>query len=636
MEAIASPTEGSALPVHLIDRIIGQLGPNEKVLAGRLISRDAWKRRLHDCAASFSLPLPALDPAWQPHLQQAMKQLTFRRKLRILPAAASSGSEFNLEVAWGLLRPGLFPELLSLPPAPGIYGGTNLSDDAGSAAIRSGHSRLLPWLVQHRCPLDSQRMLVAAAEHCDLAGLQQVSELLGGISYPTDSSQWALWCKLATAAGRSGVASVAKLSWLLSVAGEGPQGGEGERHRQRLLAAAAAGAAASGNMAVLQWLQQQGMDLRTEHDESYLWLSGAAHWWVVLAAALQHGHVAVADWLVDVAGCPLPQAGVEEQLDPHAHVWRGAARGGSVDAMRWLLRRGVPVEEGALQCAAGAGRLEAVQFLHGECGMELTATAIANAAGSGSMPTVSWLLQAGCPMDPASYACAAQAGDAGMIRWLAQEAGCPVGDDHPLGYMMVWPTDRGSSGESEQAVRVLVEAGGLRPPPPPPLSFDTAAARGDLPMLRYLHEELGMGFGPGTLGLAAWGGCEAMLEWLVGAGCVAGEGQGEPRESLGESDPYVSAGQGGDLATLSCLRRLGVPWGGRAYRGPVQDWMQAGEVPLPVLRWLVEQGAPWDQEAVRESVRRAKEAGQFGDTVAWFEARLSVAAPAGGVHACEA
>ncbi len=560
-----------------------------------------------------------------------MKQLTFRRKLGILAAAAGSGSEFNLEVAWGLLQPGLFPELLSPPQAPGIYGDSDFRDDAGSAAIRSGHAHLLPWLVQHRCPLDARRTLVAAGEHCDLAGLQQVSELLGGISYPADSSQWALWCKLATAAGRSGVASTAKLSWLLSVAGEGLQGGEKEGHRQRLLAAAAAGAAASGNMTVLQWLQQQGMDLRTEHDESFLWLAGAAPWWVVLAAALQHGHLAVADWLVDVAGCPLPQEEEEPGLlDPHARVWDGAARGGSVEAIQWLLRRGVHVEEDAVRVAAGSGRLEAVQFLHRVCGLELTEVAFAVAAGSGSMPMMSWLLQAGCPMHPAAYANAAQAGDAGMTRWLAQEAGCPFGEGPPLDCMMLWPGDQSSSGDLEQALRVLVEAGGLLPPPSAPMSFDQAAARGYLPMLRCLHEECGLGFGPETLEAAAEGGCEAVLEWLVGAGCVAGEDQGE-------SDPYVWAGKVGDLATLNCLRRLGVPWGAGAYRGPAQGkWMQAGEMPLPVLRWLVEQGAPLDQEAVREDVRRAKEAGQFGDTVAWLEARLAGGAPAAGVHTCEA
>ncbi len=643
---MACPTECSALPVHLISRVIDHLEPNEKPLAGRLVSRDACKRlgQLSHRTARFSLPLPAhaLAPAWQPHLQQALKQLTFARKLQSLPAAASSGSEVNLEVAWGLLRPCLFPELLSPPQAHGMppfYGSWIFpGSDAGTAAVRSGHIHLLPWLVRRCCPLDPGFTLATAAEHCYLAGLQQVSELLACTTHPSNTSQWALWRKLATAAGRSGVAPTAKLSWLLSAAREGPRAGECEEegqpregqaregpqdgdneeegHQQRLLAAAAAGAAESGSMAVLQWLQQQGMDLQDEGGPGI-----CAPWWAVLVGALRHGHVAVADWLVDEAGCPLLQQG---QHVAQAHMWDRVALGGSVEAMRWLLRRGAAAQECMVERAAMMGRLEAVQFLHLECGLQLTEDVFAEAAGSRSLPTVAWLLQAGGPMSPDAYTCAAEAGDVAMVRWLAQEAGCPFEQDLLHEYMWLWPRDRRSSGDLEQALRVLAGAGALQLPLSTSQCVDQAADRGDLPLLRYLHEECGVGFGPGTLAAAAEGGCEAVLEWLVGAGCAVEGGQGE-------SDPYLAAGQGGDLATLSYLRHLGVPWGGRAYRAPVQGYqLQRGKVPLPVLRWLVERGARG--AGVRECVRRAKEDGRFGDTVAWLEARLAAGPPA----ACKA
>ncbi len=605
------------------------------MLAGCLVSRDAWER-FGSLTASFSLPLPAqvLDPAWQLHLQQALKQLTFRRKLRILPAAASSGSEFNLEVAWGLLRPGLFPELLTPPQVHEqrpFYQHTAVVRDAGTTAVQSGHAHLLPWLVQHGCPLDRRSTLAAAVQHCDLAGLQQVWELLGGITRPTDRLQWSPWYKIATAAGRSAAASTAKLSWLLSMAGEGPQGSEEEGYRRRLLAAAAAGAAASGNMTVLQWLQQQGMDLRSEHDESFRWLEGAAPWWAALTAALQQGHVAVADWLVDEAGCPLRQAGEQQQMsDAHTDVWRGAACNGSVEAMRWLLRRGVPVHAEALEAAAVAGGLKAVQFLHRECGLQLTEGVFRAAAGSRSMATATWLLQAGCPMSPDAYRRAALVGDVVMVRWLVQEAGCPLGQDTVLDCVKNWPRDRANS-DLEQALRVLVGAGGLLPPPSATPCLDEAAARGDLPLLRYLHEELGWEFGRGTLAAAARGGCAAVLEWLVGAGCVAGESQGEAGEGHGKNDPYVSAGRGGDLATLSCLRHLGVPWGAGAYWGPVRGpVLRSGEVLMPVLRWLVEQGAPWYRRVVEQELCIARKEGIYNDSMAWFEARLAASQPAEG------
>ncbi len=607
--SVAAPT----MPFDLLGRALEMLEPNDRALYGRFVCKAAWRRlsQLHHRMARFSLPLPLHvlnDADWQPHLQQAFKQHTFHSKMRVLSGAASSGCKANLELAWGLLRPCLFPELLAPPHAPDHDDHYFLwvhREDAGTAAIRSGHAHLLPWLVQHRCPLEPYHTLEAAAVHCDLVGLQQAWELLGADTYTGYKRDYALLA-LAKAAAKPAGDAVAKLSWLwqLSTVGQIPQD-----RQQQLMLSAAEGAATSGNLPVLRWLCEQGLDLR-----------GAGRGWSLdafgtIAGALRHGHVAVADWLVDEAGCPLPQEG--EQAEERMILWGGAARGGSVEAMRWLLQRGVPMHHRAIESAAQAGRLEAVQFLHGEFGLALTEEVFRAAAGSRSLPTATWLLQAGCPMSPAAYQRAAMAGDVGMVRWLVQEAGCPLGQDALLNCVKYWPGGRGSGGDLEQALRVLVGAGGLLPPPSATPCLDEAAGHGDLPLLRYLHEELGIGFGPGTLVATARAGCETVLEWLVQAGCRTGEGQGA-------SDPYTLAGQAGDLATLACLRRLGVPWGPRAYWGPGRrDRARQGQVPLPVLRWLVEQGAPWDQEAVRKGLRVAREARLYNDTVARFEARLA-------------
>lgn len=71
-------------------------------------------------------------------------------------------------------------------------------------------------------------------------------------------------------------------------------------------------------------------------------------------------------------------------------------------------------------CAASARRLEAVQFLHQECGLELTEEALRKAAGSGNVGVVEWMLQAGCPVGRAPYLLAAKEGDVGMVRWLVE------------------------------------------------------------------------------------------------------------------------------------------------------------------------------------------------------------------------
>ncbi len=55
------------------------------------------------------------------------------------------------------------------------------------------------------------------------------------------------------------------------------------------------------------------------------------------------------------------------------------------------------------------------------------------------------------------------------------------------------------------------------------------------------------------------------------------------------------------------------------------------DVELPVLRWLAEQGAPWDGEAVARARRGARGDSRFGDAAAWLEARLDAAAGQAGL-----
>ncbi len=190
-----------------------------------------------------------------------------------------------------------------------------------------------------------------------------------------------------------------------------------------------------------------------------------------------------------------------------------------------------------------------------------------------------------------------------MVRWLAQEARCPCVESTLPVVVEAWRQGAGDAGGLEQAVQALVGGGCPYQGAPVALALCDAARRGDLPLLRYLHKELGVVLGPETLAAAAWGGCEAALEWLVEAGCEA-----ERMEDCHpDCDPYLAAGHRGDVAALECLCRLGVPLHAKLLR---RAWR--GYIPLPVLRWLVEQGAPWDEEAVREAVQSARRQGRFG------------------------
>ncbi len=592
---------GPALPTELTARVLEVLEDNDKALSVRFINKDMYRRfnQPEHLAARFSLPLPssAIDAAWQPHLQRAFRQLTFTSKVNTLAVAASSGCEVNLEVAWGLVQPSVSLAGLDITTC----------QDPGDAAVRSGHLHLLPWLAQHGCVKRSDT-LVAVLEHCDLAEVQRVWELLGCSGVPYGGFAPEKQRCLPEAAARSADPGMAKLRWLLSVMVDPTT----QQHTRDVLWGTAVGAAASGKLDVLRWLcGQQGLDIVKDGAALLDSYDDATLCGLVLSCALQHEHVAVAEWLVGEVGCPLPLEQAQQQRERQL-VWKAAGGGGSGAAVRWLLRREVPVHEGGLVSAAKAGKLEMVQFLREERGAPLTKEVFEAAARSGSVPTATWLLQAGCPMGEDAYLAAASAGDVAMLRWLAREAKCPW-DDNTLPYVVYfWPSDTDSMGRLEATVRELVAAGC---PPGTGAEYADgivgfAAAKGHLALARYFHEELGFGFAPGTLAAAAAGGCEPVLEWLVGAGCVHGDYY---------VNPYSAAASCGDLGTMVCLRRLGVPWGPYLLENAV-----GRDVRLPFLRWLVEQGAPWDEAAIRRCVDVAIACKEFAESVAWFEERLDM------------
>ncbi len=607
-----------SLSRDLIYRILESLPPNYLALICRLVCKDWWRRftQPQHCVARFGLPLPPIPcyAAWLPHLQQYLKQLTFCGKLQLLSAAASSGSEVNLEVAWSVLRPclalGANSECLNAP-------------DAGAAAVKSGHLHVLPWLLQHGCPLDMHATLEAAAAHCDLAGLQRVWELLGCGPDPPGQHEKTLYGYLAHAAASSSRDAVAKLTWLMAMADMSKQHYKG----QWLLFKAAAGAASSGRLPVLQWLLELASAEGVPMEELWSRVVDGDVRGEPMAEALRNGHVAVADWLVDEAGYPLPQLEQQwaqgqdaafmpepdmQQEEEQELLWVAAAGGGCMDSLRWLLRSGVPACPRALLTAARAGHLEAVRFLHEECGVELQNYLLWEAASSRSIPTVRWLLQAGCTTGAGAYGEAARVGDGAMIRWLAQEAGCPWLQDTIPKVCVSWADEPGNSiDELKEAVQLLLDLG--CPCDSKSVIADGAAASGRLPLLRYLHEELGIGFGQRALVAAARGGCEAVLEWLVGAGCRTGGGLG--------NEPYVAAGCQGDMATLQCLLRLGVPWHER-----VVGWaVDVDSTPPSAVRWLVEQGAPCGRAEVAKVTGRARREGRWQECAEWLAARLEAA-----------
>ncbi len=90
--------------------------------------------------------------------------------------------------------------------------------------------------------------------------------------------------------------------------------------------------------------------------------------------------------------------------------------------------------------------------------------------------------------------------------------------------------------------------------------------------------------------------------------------------------PYTSPAYHMDLGTLTALRRLGVPWGTSHM---VAMSVQLGCVSLPVLQWLVEQGAPpGNERELLAAVLRGRGRGMGAEAEAWLRGLAAAAAGA--------
>ncbi len=412
-------------------------------------------------------------------------------------------------------------------------------------------------------------VLESAAQHCDLAGLQLTWRLLQegcGSHCPVLDNR-----VLNAAAESVTPDAVAKMEWVLATAGEGTCS---------LQESTAAAAARSGDLGRLRWLRDRGCPMCGED---------------VLLSALERADLAVAQWLVDEAECRLPQPGRAGS----AWTTLFLASAGSPDCVHkweWLRDRGAllldpsPQQVLPLACVViQRGRVEGLQRLMllpqmaTAEGREALQQALDQAEGPGCIEVAMHLQQAGCVLTHKAYTKAAEAGDLAMVRWLALEARVPTAGMGLRDLVERWPSDRvARSRDLLQAVQLLVGEAGLQEANIVPAACK-AASCGHVPVVQYLLQLL-PGYVPGSQVVAAAvvGGCEALVEWLVERpGC---------RAALSEDLPhyYRIALMGRDRRVLATLRRLGAPWGAE----DVVVWAVGSGCEVPVLRWLLEQGAP--------------------------------------------
>ncbi len=605
-------------PPELRLRIISYLAHNDLALAGRLSCREAAQRfsEPHHRTAQLIQPLPGhvVDTAWCLEVAQAaMKQLNLRQKLHMLSTAAASGCEANVEFAWQLLQPHVFPELLRTdhyqPYVLQPYASERWPD-LGSAAVVSGLARLLPLLAQ-RCPglLDPVRTLEAAARQCDLAGLQTAWRLLvqwlqSCIQEKFVTAQSAWRRVLCAAAGSPTPDALAKMGWALQ---------KGRAYCRLafltvLHSDVCGAAAASGDLARLAWLRDRG----------FPWGTVGA-----LAVVVRHADLPFVQRLEQEGGYLPPAVDREAWASEEVVAAAAGSTRDGVGKLQWLAGRGADLgSREALYAAAARGNLEAVQLLAGQPGQgpagggyeaALPFSILNPAIMSGSLPVAAWLWQAGYPWGDSCFEEAFRQGDLPMVRWLLQ-AGCPPGEQCILNVVRAWPCLRpADSSQLVEAVQLLAAAGWPATGPEAhgePLLTVEAAVRADHPLsvlraLLDLHSADVRDLHLDAAVCAVRTGCEATLHALVGAGVLQAHRGNQVALRYGtqvyDCDLahawYACAAAAGDRGTLACLRQLGVPLQSGVLAGAVRQ-----AAPPPALSWLVEQGVRWRRAEVLEAL----------------------------------
>ncbi len=603
-QAICNP---SALLPELRLRILSLLPPNDLALSGRLSCKEAaqhFTEPQHQ-TARLSLPLPchAATTLWCVEAAEGvMRQLSLVHKLRLPGCAAASGCEANVEFALQLLQPHVFPELLHT----GHYRdlamlGMGPMTDVGSPAVASGLAHLLPALEQ-RCPglLNPGRTLEAAAQHCDLAGLQAAWEVLGqrlrhelsqcsrGLEQSESQADLqreaqAVWRRILTAAAASPTPdALAKMAWALHKGHA-----YGDAHVPVEHEDVCGAAAASGDLARLAWLRERG---------GFPWVTVET-----LAAVMQHADLNFIQ-VLEREGGYLPPVGDQAWSRRETALAAAAAARDSAAKLHWLGGRVLqPLSTRFLVYhAALHSNWEALAVL-----LEPEHRPPRAPPGAEPMPAEQ-LQQEGRRLSSICFACAFFNGNLDMLRWLLQ-AGCQrIGSASLHNAVGAWPVSTPTHCEQlVEALRLLAAAGwpvaGAGEASHPLRA--AALQNHPWPVWRALLELLPAGPHPGAnvpmdaVKLAAAAGCEATLEALVGLGFGGADAR--------HSDPsvadewYIRAARNGDLRTLAVLRRLGVPIRAGVLEGAVKDCL----TPLPALKWLVQQGAPWSADSVRGVMR---------------------------------
>ena len=208
-------------------------------------------------------------------------------------------------------------------------------------------------------------------------------------------------------------------------------------------------AARAGHKDVVQWIYRQGFPMSHEilnyaaeggNLELVQWIRDELHRplsWLTCRGAAAGGHVDVLGWLVD-NNCKFDvdtiyseaikgrHPEVIEYMQSHGHTWPHgataiAAMSGSLDILQWAHRDGCPCTEKTARDAAMGGHVEALMWLRkNRC--EWDEKVCSRAAEYGHLHVLQYAVANDCPWEP--ELCLRQAQSAGfdeIVDWIRQK-----------------------------------------------------------------------------------------------------------------------------------------------------------------------------------------------------------------------
>ncbi|KXZ43750.1 hypothetical protein GPECTOR_81g200 [Gonium pectorale] len=565
----APPLPNIWLP-ELVERFASFLHHNDVMCTLRVVDKATAEqfrgRPEFPCLVRLSQPVPPHMFARRCADPGAMRDLSLGQRTQLLRLTAASGVVANLEVAM---------------EAVGFVPDANQLSEVLKAAAAAGHVDAVRHLVWAGRQLGTGyasgtgHALGAAVK----AGHMAVCEAL--VSSCAGQRLWGVeHVAAALQAGRPELAD-----WLLQRWPEGPIGpGDSlaplNYGSSKLLEAAAEGC----NLATLRslHLRYHGVHL-PQSDPSGVLSSAAgsptADWQAKVRWAesqLPPGVSTGPDACAAAVACPDAELRLAWLLrhgySANEKAAYAALCAGNAAALELLLARGLRPGRRAIEQATCLGRLEALKKLH-EHGCPLVADDVSSAAAEhGHLPVLVWAVEElGALLQDRQLAeAAAKKCDMEALQWLWQR-GCPLN-----AYKVALAAAEG--GNLPVLVWAVEELGAQ---PTSKAFMEMAASSGCVKLMAWLREH-GCPWDENLFRRTASAGCEAALEWLVERGC--------PMPTDG--GPYVAAARNNDLATLSCLARLGCPWGPASGAGAVFETCIHSWRPLPVLRCLFELGCP--------------------------------------------